>query len=275
MASKFLTDVDVLSSDRHLTRCMACCESLSSKSVKRHCGTDRHVANLKEFNKRKQVKPITTPSPAGHDLSAAYLVDDSDHIAATQAWFSASANDGFDTTWDSLCSGEDDAITPVEDDSIDSSHSTLDPNDTDDLFMQLHGDTNVLANQPPNVDQQNDDGWETESQDDVDDVPPQSRSIKYNSFSSTPPSPWSPFPSKAMYLANLLSHSRRVHFGRTHMKGLLEYARETQGEKIPSYHALRAFQKTLKERMGDTSKRHVSSGGTVYYVNQISDSLKQ
>ncbi|KAG9075324.1 hypothetical protein FRC06_010151 [Ceratobasidium sp. 370] len=151
----------------------------------------------------------------------------------------------------------------------------FDPNSTTDLFAQLHSDANVPADRPPNVGEQDDDGdgWETESQDG--DIPQQPQNAKYTSFSSTTPSQWSPFLSKAMYLADVLCHSRRVHFGRTHVKALLEYARETRGETIPSYHALRKFQKSLKECMGDPSKRHVSSGGTVYYVNEISEAVKQ
>lgn len=78
-----------------------------------------------------------------------------------------------------------------------------------------------------------------------------------------------------MYLADALSNSRHVHFGRRHMEAALEFARQTQGDSIPSYYALRKFQKTLKTRMGDPSQRCQSSRGTVYYVNSISEGLKQ
>jgi hypothetical protein len=78
-----------------------------------------------------------------------------------------------------------------------------------------------------------------------------------------------------MYLADTLCNSRRVHFGRRHIEAMLEFARETQGETIPSYSALRKFQKKLKSRVGDPSKRYVSSTGTVYHVNEIAEGLKQ
>ncbi|KAF8601803.1 hypothetical protein BDV93DRAFT_424174, partial [Ceratobasidium sp. AG-I] len=78
-----------------------------------------------------------------------------------------------------------------------------------------------------------------------------------------------------MYLADALSHSRHVHFGRRHMEAALEFARQTQDDSIPSYYALRKFQKSLKTRMGDPSKRYESSQGTIYYVNSISEGLKQ
>lgn len=78
-----------------------------------------------------------------------------------------------------------------------------------------------------------------------------------------------------MYLADALCHSRRVHFGRRHIEAALEFARETKGEDIPSYSALRKFQKKLKAKVGDPSQRCVSSTGTIYHVNRISEGIKQ
>ncbi|QRV96781.1 microtubule-actin cross-linking factor 1 [Ceratobasidium sp. AG-Ba] len=56
---------------------------------------------------------------------------------------------------------------------------------------------------------------------------------------------------------------------------MLEFARQTQGEKIPTYYGLQKFQKLLKSRVGDPSKRYASPFGSVYYVNKISEALKQ
>ncbi|KAG8731269.1 hypothetical protein FRC12_019810 [Ceratobasidium sp. 428] len=107
-------------------------------------------------------------------------------------------------------------------------------------------------------------------------TPPRHHPTASEIFPTLPKNPqWSPFPSKAMYLADTLCHSRRIHFGRTHIKAVLEFARLTRGEDIPTYDALRKFQKSLKARMGDLTKKYVSSRGTVFHVNKVLESLRQ
>ncbi|KAG9089001.1 hypothetical protein FRC06_001747, partial [Ceratobasidium sp. 370] len=121
-----------------------------------------------------------------------------------------------------------------------------------------------------------DDDWETESELDHGEAPRQRQSgVHYASYSPDSSSEWKPFPGKAWCLADVICNSRRVHFGRRHIEIMLEFARQTQGETIPTYYALRKFQKSLKSRVGDPSKRYVSPFGTVYYVNKISEGLKQ
>jgi hypothetical protein len=78
-----------------------------------------------------------------------------------------------------------------------------------------------------------------------------------------------------MYLADMLFSSRRLNFSRPQMLAVLEFARQCGGEDVPSLSALQTLQEQLKSRIGNPEQRHVSRGGTVYYVNKISESLKQ
>lgn len=78
-----------------------------------------------------------------------------------------------------------------------------------------------------------------------------------------------------MFLADLLYNSRRTHFTRRQFRAVLEFARQCEGSTVPSFAALKKFQASLKSRLGNPTKRVVSSGGTVYYVNQVSESLRQ
>lgn len=77
-----------------------------------------------------------------------------------------------------------------------------------------------------------------------------------------------------MYLADLLCNSRRIHFGRRHIQAVLEFARETQGKEIPSYKELRRFQAALMEHVSNPTQQYQSPNGTVFYVNEIANSLK-
>jgi hypothetical protein len=78
-----------------------------------------------------------------------------------------------------------------------------------------------------------------------------------------------------MYLADLLFSSRRLHFSREQMWAILEFARATGGQNIPRLSALQKIQEKLKARVGDPTHRHVSPGGTTFYLNKISETLKQ
>ncbi|KAF8599821.1 hypothetical protein BDV93DRAFT_448715 [Ceratobasidium sp. AG-I] len=78
-----------------------------------------------------------------------------------------------------------------------------------------------------------------------------------------------------MYLADIITNSQRVQFSRRHLEILLEYARQTGGKDIPTVSALKKAQKAIKSRIGDSTQRKVSASGTVYYLNTISNSLKQ
>ncbi|KAG9090807.1 hypothetical protein FRC06_000869, partial [Ceratobasidium sp. 370] len=261
---------DVLRHDRHSTYCVVCRETLNRKSTKRHCRTEGHIVNLKRADEGGRVnalvEPVITLSPPCHDPSTS----SQDHVAVHTSF---SATGDFNISWESFDSysheypggnlDEDDATTSVEDagDSTGSSDSGFDIENADDLFMRLRCDANRLADQLPSTGQQDDDGWETESED-------ESQIHAFSIYRA-------PAVESISLKGDLLCHSRRVHFGRTHIKAVLEFARETQGEKIPSYHALRNFQKSLTERIGNPSKRCVSSQGTVYYINQISKAVRQ
>ncbi|KAG9122228.1 hypothetical protein FRC07_001489 [Ceratobasidium sp. 392] len=163
-------------------------------------------------------------------------------------------------TLDDLCDDPAPHETGCFSDTGSHDESDFDPDGIEDLFARTLDETHPASAPAPedNEDESNSENdWETESE----------------SVNSNPE--WLPFPSKAMYLAETICSSRRVHFGRRHVEIMLEYARQTQGEPIPSYYALREFRKSLKSRIGDPSKRYVSPGGTVFYVNEISEGIKQ
>ncbi|KAG9080623.1 hypothetical protein FRC06_006335 [Ceratobasidium sp. 370] len=133
--------------------------------------------------------------------------------------------------------------------------SDFNPSSIDDLFARSLEDTDAAGGEALASDKDgsvfDDDDWETESDHDPCETPWQYQSAAhYAPYSPTSDSEWKPFPGKA-------------------------FARQTQGETIPTYYALRKFQKSLKLRVGDPSKRYVSPFGTVYYVNKISEGLKQ
>ncbi|CCO37924.1 hypothetical protein BN14_12084 [Rhizoctonia solani AG-1 IB] len=89
------------------------------------------------------------------------------------------------------------------------------------------------------------------------------------------PNEWFPYSSFAMYLADLLFSSRRLHFSREQMRAILEFARATGGQNIPSFSGLQKTQEKLKARVGDPTHRHVSPSGTTFHLNEILETLKQ
>lgn len=78
-----------------------------------------------------------------------------------------------------------------------------------------------------------------------------------------------------MYLADILFNSRRLNFSRPQMRAVLEFARQSGAKNVPSLSALQKLQRHLSSCLGNPEERHVSPGGTVFYVNKIAESLKQ
>ncbi|KAB5589078.1 hypothetical protein CTheo_7477 [Ceratobasidium theobromae] len=86
---------------------------------------------------------------------------------------------------------------------------------------------------------------------------------------------WSPWPSKSMFLADLIMNSKRLKFTRRQMRVLLAYARETQGRGVPSLKSLKKTQSALKNKLGNPMIRKVSPNGNIFYMNQIIKGIAQ
>ena len=78
-----------------------------------------------------------------------------------------------------------------------------------------------------------------------------------------------------MYLADIISSSRRLNFSREQMRVILEFARATGGQNIPRHSTLQKTQEKLKSQVGDPTYRYVAPSGTVFHLNKISEALKQ
>jgi hypothetical protein len=76
-----------------------------------------------------------------------------------------------------------------------------------------------------------------------------------------------------MFLADLITNSRRLKFTRRQIRALLAYARETGGQDIPSYKSLRKTQAKMRNLLGNPTARKVSSVGNVFYMNRVMNGL--
>ncbi|KAG9091071.1 hypothetical protein FRC06_000726 [Ceratobasidium sp. 370] len=101
-------------------------------------------------------------------------------------------------------------------------------------------------------------------------------SFNFGQFSTTSrDGNWHPWPSKSIFLADLITNSKHLKFSRRQTYALLAYARETGGRDIPSYKTLRKTQKKLRTLLGDLTVHKVSSVGNVYYLNRVTAGLAQ
>ncbi|KAJ6629052.1 hypothetical protein B0H10DRAFT_2160563 [Mycena sp. CBHHK59/15] len=87
-------------------------------------------------------------------------------------------------------------------------------------------------------------------------------------------SEWFPYPDKAAFLTNVLFSSPRLRFSRAQQKAVLSWAQEL-GANVPSYGTFRKTQDALLAELGDPTKRQQSGRGNVWYMNEISDSIKK
>ncbi|KAG8796301.1 hypothetical protein FRC12_000716, partial [Ceratobasidium sp. 428] len=242
--------------------------------VKRHRESPRHLEKLKEYNARPPAPRSATASAKGRappESTPSVLSFSSYNFGQFESSDWSPGNLNSNNIRDATQGENDD-----EPDSGADSDSDSDSSGTEDLFVCSQGPIRARDTRKQHI-VDSDDEWTTDESDD-DQSTDQRTTLLFGGpgKASDPPKPllWGPYPSKAMSLADALSSSRRVRFSRQHMEALLEYARETRGEEIPTYTALRSFQKKLKTQMGDPSQRCVSSTGTVYYLNAISRGLQ-
>ncbi|KAG8711711.1 hypothetical protein FRC11_002079, partial [Ceratobasidium sp. 423] len=263
-------------------RCSACVDgsgreaSFSKNGVRKHIESATHLANVKALRSARKLKVVEKPKSTRPSVRAEADVEDT--------------NLGF---WDapSLVPKPELPSVSVEDfmsvfKCLSDAPATNEesPSTRDDLFDDCitHGqpvpDKNELDSGSECQSELGDLGSDSEEED--------SQPFRASSTSSAPrtryrtqpnPSPneWFPYASLAMYLADLLFSSRRLHFSREQMWAILEFARATGGQNIPRLSTLQKTQEKLKARVGDPTHRHVSPSGTAFHLNKISETLKQ
>jgi len=69
-------------------------------------------------------------------------------------------------------------------------------------------------------------------------------------------------------MTDMLFSSARLRMSRAQQKAVLSWARDL-GATVPSYDHLRKCQRQLLRRLGEPTKRHVSIGGNIWYLNDI------
>ncbi|KAG9080577.1 hypothetical protein FRC06_006397 [Ceratobasidium sp. 370] len=281
--------MDFITTRRNSAYCAVCTDTfgdpmlLDRKSVKRHEVTKSHCCNV-EISDSTHRTTANSSTRRERDISTNQVnshLDDKVFCPSLSLSSHELEAEFHDFAHGSAVPQDSDALGDVpESKSEYDSRPDFDPSSIDDLFVQSLKDTDADGVEVPADSEDgsasDDDDWETESDCDPCEIPRQHQSAAhYVPYSPTSDSEWRPFPGKAWCLADAICNSRRVHFGRRHIEIMLEFVRQTQGETIPMYYALRKFQKSLKSRVGDPSKRYVSPFGTVYYVNKISEGLKQ
>ncbi|KAG9088370.1 hypothetical protein FRC07_012597, partial [Ceratobasidium sp. 392] len=85
--------------------------------------------------------------------------------------------------------------------------------------------------------------------------------------------PWRPYPSKAIFLTDLLFNSPRMHFSCSQKSGILRYAKALGAKGVPSLDAVEKWQCRLRATVGTPPKRSVSTEGNIFYVNEIGPGL--
>ncbi|KAJ7158190.1 ribonuclease H-like domain-containing protein [Mycena crocata] len=93
-------------------------------------------------------------------------------------------------------------------------------------------------------------------------------------FGPSADSDWFPYPDKAMFLTDVLFSSPRLRFSRAQQKAVLSWAKDL-GANIPSYDCFRKTQGALLAEIGDPTVRQESGRGTVWYMNEIGDSIEK
>ncbi|KAJ7262385.1 hypothetical protein C8J57DRAFT_1719333 [Mycena rebaudengoi] len=98
--------------------------------------------------------------------------------------------------------------------------------------------------------------------------------LNSNLFGPDSKSDWFPYPDKAMFLTDVLFSSPRLRFSRAQQKAVLAWGRDL-GAPVPTYITFRKTQGALLAEVGDPTVRQESGRGTVFYMNEIGDSIKK
>ncbi|GAB1527462.1 hypothetical protein RhiTH_010637 [Rhizoctonia solani] len=166
------------------------------------------------------------------------------------------------------------------------SHDQTEPASTSDMYQ--HVDNKPADDNMPELESNSE--WETNSDTDSDDSN-KGLSCRGRRVCAIPTVPgrsqygtqnvgveeenWEPYGTKTMFLAISLFTLPCMTFSCWHIKGVLDFARESGAANVPSYYALRKTQQRLKSIMGNPTAQHCAPSGTVYYVNNIAESIQQ
>ncbi|KAJ6632420.1 hypothetical protein B0H10DRAFT_1771125 [Mycena sp. CBHHK59/15] len=77
-----------------------------------------------------------------------------------------------------------------------------------------------------------------------------------------------------MFLTDVLFSSPRLRFSRAQQQAVLSWAKDL-GANVPAYSTFRKTQAALQAEVGDPTVRQESGRGTVWYMNEIGDSIKK
>ncbi|CAE6538113.1 unnamed protein product [Rhizoctonia solani] len=247
-------------------------QSISKNALQKHLESATHLANVKGLKSLQKHSAVQKPKSARSSVRVDMAVDEPDlHFGNTPSL--VPQPDAPSYTFQDFLSTLEYLTAP---------HDTPAANDarrptSDDLFEDC------IAHGQPTPDQHGDDDDQSELSDDHSGSDSeeegsgffQAPRTQYRTQPEAPSDEYFPYESLAMYLADIMFNSRRLHFSREQMRVILEFARATGGRNIPRFSALQKAQEKLKARVGDPTHRHVAPGSTVFHLNKISEMLKQ
>ncbi|KAG8927112.1 hypothetical protein FRC02_008455 [Tulasnella sp. 418] len=98
------------------------------------------------------------------------------------------------------------------------------------------------------------------------------QSSRTNSHPSTD-CPTYPWPSKSMFLTDLLFSSPRLRFSRAQKYAILNWAKELGAKDVPDLRQLERCHERIKKSVGDPTTKYNSTTGDVFYLNDIGKAI--
>ncbi|GJJ10219.1 hypothetical protein Clacol_004445 [Clathrus columnatus] len=84
---------------------------------------------------------------------------------------------------------------------------------------------------------------------------------------------WAPYPSKAMFLADVLFNSPRLHFSELEKKMVLCWGKDIGAPDIPTLSGLEKIQNSLNEATGNPTTEKQTHQGNIFYISEISSAI--
>ncbi|GJJ13647.1 hypothetical protein Clacol_007903 [Clathrus columnatus] len=82
-------------------------------------------------------------------------------------------------------------------------------------------------------------------------------------------SDWAPYPSKTMFLTDILFNSPCLQFSEVEKRAVLKWGKEIGGSDIPMLSALERTQEILNSSLGDPTSEKQTRNGNTFYINEI------
>lgn len=76
-----------------------------------------------------------------------------------------------------------------------------------------------------------------------------------------------------MFLTDILFSAPRLRFSEAQKSAVLQWAKLLHAENVPSLHALRKCQNTIRSLVGDPTSKIVSSSGNIFYINDVASAI--